>query len=107
MHVRNTYEAHFVVVDAKNYSGPVKKRAVIDIGNYLTKHGTGLFGILVTRNSSDRGADITRREQWFMHQKLIIIINDDDLRQMWTMAENGDDPAQHILQKIEDFRIAF
>ena len=107
MHVRNTYEGHFVVVDAKNYSGPVKKRAVIDIANYLTKHGTGLFGMLVTRSSSDRGADITRREQWFMHQKLIIVVNDDDLRQMWTMAESGDDPSQHIIQKIEDFRIAF
>jgi len=107
MHVRNTYEGHFVVVDAKNYSGPIKKRAVIDIANYLTKHGTGLFGMLVTRNSSDRGADITRREQWFMHQKMVIVVNDDDLRQMWTMAETGDDPSQHIIQKIEDFRIAF
>ena len=80
---------------------------MLDLGNYLSKPGTGLFGMLVTRNSSDRGADITRREQWFMHQKLVIVLNDDDLRQMWTMLKRGGDPSQHILQKIEDFRIAF
>lgn len=106
-YVRQTYAAHFIVADAKNYSGKVKKKDILQLSNYLSIHSTGLFGIIVTRDSADNGASVTRREHWFMHGKLIIVLNDADLRQMVTTRLEGGDPAEHIRQKIEDFRIAF
>ena len=50
---------------------------------------------------------MTRREQWIIHRKLIIILNDDDLNQMVSFASNRSDPGIVIRQKIEDFRLGF
>lgn len=106
LHMRQTYEAHYIVVDAKNYSSRVKKDDVLQIANYLNRHGTGLFGIIATRFEDDPGSLRTRRDQWVINQKLLIVLNDQDLLQMLAMKEAGDDPAVLIRQKVEDFRIA-
>jgi hypothetical protein len=105
--VRAHYEAHYIVVDAKNLVGGVTKAAVLQVANYLEAHGTGLFGIIVCRTASDRAAEVTRREQWAIHRKLIVVLNDEDLHQMLTMRESDLEPAELIRQKIEDFRLGF
>jgi hypothetical protein len=104
---RQHYQAHLVVVDAKNSASGVDKSAVLQVANYLEVHGTGLFGFIVGRNSSDRAAEVTRREQWAIHRKLIIVLNDADLLQMLAMRERGEEPAELIRQKVEDFRLGF
>lgn len=105
--LRDHYEAHYVVVDAKNYAGQVKKAAILQIANYLSAHGAGLFGMIVCRSAADRSAEFTRREHWMVQRKLIIVLNDDDLKQMAEFAANHSDPATVIRQKIEDFRLGF
>jgi hypothetical protein len=88
--MRTHYGAHYVVVDAKNYRGDVPKNAVLQVANYLSAHGAGLFGVIACRNGGDRSAEITRREQWALHRKMIVIINDDDdLRQMISNRHPG------------------
>lgn len=106
-YMRETYAAHFIVADAKNYTGKVKKKDVLQLANYLSPHGTGKFGFIVTRDSADNGAEVTRREQWFMHGKMIVLLNDADLGQMVAMKLAARDSAEHIRQKVEDFRLAF
>ncbi len=103
-YLRDIYEAHFLVVEAKNTSALVIKNAVLQVANYLSTQGLGLFGVIACRRGASRGAEVTRREQWIMHRKLIIVLNDDDLRQMVSSASNGEDPGIVIRQKIEDFR---
>ncbi|MEH0824552.1 MULTISPECIES: hypothetical protein [unclassified Micromonospora] len=104
--LRTHYRADHIVVDAKNLSGSLTKAHVLQICNYMTPHGTGLFGLLVTRKGSDKAADYTRREQWVLHGKLVVTLNDDDVQQMLSNYDLGDDPAIVIRQKIEDFRLA-
>jgi hypothetical protein len=106
MFMRTHYRADYVVVDAKNLTGFLTKSHVLQVCNYMTPHGTGLFGILATRNGSSRAADYTRREQWVLHGKLVIVLVDDDLQQMLRNLDSGDDPTVVIRQKIEDFRLA-
>jgi hypothetical protein len=103
--LRDHYKADFIVVDAKNSGSLVKKADVLQIANYLSLRGTGLFGIIMCRRGADRGAAWTIREQWVLHGKLIVTLNDDDVRQMITSKVSGDEPASTIRQKIEDFRL--
>jgi hypothetical protein len=105
--MRATYAADYIVVDSKNYVSKIKKNEVLQLSNYLNRHGTGLFGMIVARGASDRSAELTRREQWIVHNKLIISLNDDDLRQMLAMKQSAGDAADLIRQKIEDFRLGF
>jgi hypothetical protein len=106
-YLRNYYEAHYIVVDAKNYVGNVKKKEVLQLANYLSAHGVGLFGVIICRNGGDRSAEITRREQWVTYRKMIVILNDDDLRQMISLRTSDTDPSDLLRQKLEDFRLGF
>jgi hypothetical protein len=105
--LRDHYEAHYIVFDTKNYTGNVKKNDVLQLANYLNTHGAGLLGVLVCRNAADRSAEVTRREQWILHRKMIIVLNDHDLEQMQALFFEDDDPVKVIKQKIEDFRLSF
>jgi hypothetical protein len=97
--------ADFVVAEAKNLADPVRKAEVLQLANYLTRHGTGLVGMLLTRHGFGRDARWTSREQLLLHDKLIIGFSDDDYRQMLTTKRAGGDPSDLVRQRIEDFRL--
>lgn len=103
--MRVHYRADFVVAEGKNYTKPVSKNEVLQLANYLTHHGTGLVGVLLTRTGLDSAARWTCREQWLLHNKLIIGLDDGDYRQMLSTAQAGGDPSELIRQRIEDFRL--
>lgn len=45
------------------------------------------------------------REQWVQHNKLIVGLDDDDVRQMLVTRMAAGDPAELIRPKIIDFRL--
>jgi|SRR6185295_6807989 hypothetical protein len=77
----------------------------LQLANYLTRHGTGLVGVLLTRAGIDSTAQWVSREQWVLHDKLIIWLSDDDIKQMLLSRQAGSDPSELIQQRIEDFRL--
>lgn len=103
--LREQYSADYVVVDAKNYTDAIKKKEVLQIANYLKKHGTGLFGIIFTRVGASTSAKITMREQWAIYGKLIVVLNDDDVLSMLSTSTSGGNPDAIIRQRIEEFRL--
>jgi hypothetical protein len=103
--MRANYRADYIVVDAKNLAGLASKSHVLQISNYMSRHGTGLFGVIMTRRGSDRAALYTRREQWVLYGKMLIVLNDEDALQMLDNVISGDDPSLVIRQNIEDFRL--
>ncbi|OLE23717.1 MAG: hypothetical protein AUG49_15310 [Catenulispora sp. 13_1_20CM_3_70_7] len=103
--MRTHYQADFIVVDPKNYRKQVGKPEVLQVANYLTQHGTGLFGMIMTRVGADKSAEWTCREQWILHNKMIIILNDADVQQMLTAKGVGEEPSTVVRQAIEQFRL--
>ena len=104
--LRSNYGADYVVADAKNYKGRVKKKEVLQIANYLKPHGVGLFGLIICRTSGDPGCIVTVREQWLSHRKLVLILGDSDVESMLLAKSAGGDPEEILLQKIEEFRLS-
>jgi hypothetical protein len=104
--MRTEYSGDFIVVDAKNYSGKIKKPCVLQISNYLKKHGLGLFGMIICRNGEDRNSSQTLREIWAIERKLVIILTDNDVEKMLIEKSAGRSPEVILRQKIEDFRLA-
>jgi hypothetical protein len=103
--MRSHYEAHYIVVEVKNLTGGPGKREILQAANYLNPHGTGLFSIILARHAMNDTAKWICREQWVQHNKLIIGLDDDDVRQMLVTKMADGDPAELIRQKIEDFRL--
>ena len=102
--LREKYSADYVVVDAKNYSRKVKKNDILQISNYLKPHGAGLFGIIFSRKGGDSAGCLhTIREQWMVHQKLILVLDDTDVENMLVSSGGAEDI---IGAKIEEFRLS-
>jgi hypothetical protein len=100
-YLRQMYRVDHIVVDAKNYTEPIGKDELLQVANYLSPHGTGLFGIILTRTDDDRSAQYIRREQWITHNKMMIVLNGVDLEQMLSLQAGGEPPQMLIQQKIE------
>lgn len=104
--IRESYKGDYIVVDAKNYKGSVKKEEVLQIANYLKAHGAGLFGIITCRTKSEQDCIHVLREQWTAYRKLILILNDEDIETMLLARLSKRNPEVIISQKIEDFRLS-
>lgn len=104
--LRQTYKADYIVVDAKNYKNPISKNQVLQIANYLKPHGAGLFAIIATRSGVDRGAELTLREQWIVHSKMVLVLSDADLETMLLSSSSGGEPYKVLGQVIESFRLS-
>jgi hypothetical protein len=103
--LRLEYSAHYIVIDAKNHRGNVKKDSILQVANYLKTYGTGLFGLIVCRNGCDRSSTHLLREAWIVDRKLIIILTDYDLKEMLIAKSSRAQPETIIRQRIEDFRL--
>lgn len=106
-YIREKYSADYIVVDAKNYSRKVKKNDVLQIANYLKPHGVGKFGLIFSRNGGDAtGCEHTLREQWMVHEKMIIVLDDNDVEAMLKTVSAGGRADEIISRKIEEFRLS-
>ncbi|HWQ77052.1 MAG TPA: HNH endonuclease signature motif containing protein [Syntrophomonas sp.] len=104
--MRDQYHADYIVIDAKNSGMPIKKRDVLQIGNYLKRHGAGLFAMIFSRKGQAKNIEYTLSELWGTQGKLIVILSDNDIEQMLLLKMNGGSPVEVIQQKIEDFRLS-
>ncbi len=102
--LRQRYGADYILVDAKN-GARVKKSDVLQIANYLKPHGLGQFAMIVGRAGAERGVLAVLKEQWAFHQKMIIVLNDDDLEEMVLAYGSGREQTQVLSDKIQAFRI--
>jgi len=99
--------ADYLIVDAKNYSRKIGKTEVLQVANYLKPQGAGLVGLIFSRNGGDAaGCAHTLREQWLIHQKMILVFNDEDVESMLSAKEDGRGPEEVVGKKIEQFRLS-
>ncbi len=104
--LRDRYNAEFVVIETKNSSKTVTKQDVLQIANYLKKDGCGLFGIIISRKGLGKNTKDALRDKWLFDKKMIVVLDDIDIEQMILEKKNGNDPAELIKKKIEDFRLS-
>lgn len=104
--LQDKYTADYIVIDAKNYTKDIPKSSVLQMANYLKDFGAGLFGMVCSPCQPNKSAIHTQREQWLVHRKMIVCINNDDLVQMITIRADDGTPEDVIKQRIEDFRLA-
>jgi HJR/Mrr/RecB family endonuclease len=99
--IKDTYDGHYIVVDAKNYTDTISKKPVLEIAHYLKSYGCGMFGIIACRKGESKSSKSAIREQWIGNKKLIIVIDDNDLQEMLKINS----PEEVIRRKIADFRM--
>jgi len=62
-----------------------------------------MFGIIVTRIGFAESGQARQNEVWWSDGKLVVCLNDADLKQMLGMKEAGAQPSFVIDKKIREF----
>ncbi len=104
--VREIYQGHYLVVDAKNYSDPLSKRPILDISHYLKPYGCGMFSIITSRKGYGSAGKHAAKEQWIGSKKMIVSLSDDDLLKMLDLKKEGAPPEDVIKKYISNFRMS-
>lgn len=65
-----------------------------------------MFAIITTRRGANKGAELTIREQWMAHNKMILVITDNELEAMLLASSSGGKAYKVIGQVIENFRLS-
>ena len=103
--IRSIYSAHYIVVDAKNYTGKIGKRPVLELAHYLKSYGCGLFGIIVSRLGPGPAAIHAIGEHWIGDKKMIVSLSDDHVIEMVKTKANGGRPEELLRSRIGEFRM--
>ncbi len=107
--IREDYDAKYIVFEFKNYSSDgsdIDKQEVLQIDDYLKKT-IGRFGIICSKKTPNKSGQEKRKDIFIEHNKLILFINNDDLKEMLLRKYKKMDPSDVIIDKIDEFNLKF
>ena len=105
-HLRNAYGALAIIVDSKNYAGPLPKDQIVVTSKYFGTKKLGNFGLIVTRQEVDQSGRKEQADRWVHHDEMIVCLSDADLEEMVTRKIEGERPAVVIDRQIRAIRQA-
>lgn len=116
--IRDDFDAHGVIVDAKNYKDEIDRDIVVNFeSKYIKGHGTGRFGIICARkvpeetkkivalNERVPGAIKAQKDLFTKDpQKLIILLGEEDIINMLNMKASSQNPTDLLRERIFTLR---
>jgi hypothetical protein len=102
--LRLELEARMPLVEFKNFDGPIGKEEIDQTRNYLT-NALGRFALVCSREEPSPQAKLRRNQVYTHDRKVILFLQDGDLREMLRMKERGEDPAFFLMDLVELFYI--
>ncbi|WP_459195752.1 TIR domain-containing protein [Wukongibacter baidiensis] len=109
--IRNDYEAKYLVFEFKNYTldstgSDIDKHVVNQVKNYLTQT-IGNLGFVCSKKEPSRSGYEARKSAYIENKKLIIFINNKHLKDMLIKKHRKEEPADVIIDLIDEFNINF
>lgn len=95
------YQTKFVVFEYKNYSDYVSQNLIYITEKYLFPVALRNVAFIISRKGFDSNAQRAALGCLKESGKLIISLDDNDLIQMIHMKENGEEPSDYLLDKVE------
>jgi hypothetical protein len=107
---RNDYQAHYVVLDSKNYTNSIGRDQVREVASkYLDAKGVGLFAIIISRQEPSPTAKDECFKRWRKRDdgEMILLLTDEHLRNMIKRKETGQAPEKELKDLIDTFRMGY
>jgi hypothetical protein len=107
--IRDDYDAKYIVFEFKNYSengSDIDKQVLLQIDDYLKKT-IGRFGIVCSKKSPNKSGLEKRKDVFIENNKLILFVNNENLKEMLLRKHKNMDPSDVIIDLIDDFNLKF
>ncbi|KZL39469.1 hypothetical protein VT47_09865 [Pseudomonas syringae pv. syringae] len=101
--IRKISATRFMVAEFKNYPDPVGQREVESIQQYLYTKAMRTFGVLCSRKPPSSSALLARRRAWVEADKLILLLCDEDLKDLVRARSYGEKPTDVLDAQLGEF----
>jgi hypothetical protein len=96
--------ARLVPFEFKNYDASgIGKDEVLQTSHYLKQQTMGRLAVMCLRKPPDDAAHRTRNTIFSEHGKVILFVTTEQLIEMLYIKERGDDPADLLVDLLEEF----
>ena len=95
------YNSHFVVFEFKNYTDKIDQNLIYITEKYLFDAALRNVAFIISRKGFSDAAKFAAEGCLKEHGKLILDVTQDDLMKM--LKSPSDNPADHLLTKLEEF----
>lgn len=107
--IRDDYDAKYIVFEFKNYSengSEIDKQVLLQIDDYL-KRTIGRFGIICSKKTPNKSGLEKRKDVYIENNKLILFLNNEDMKEMLLRKHKKMDPSDVIIDLIDEFNLKF
>jgi hypothetical protein len=94
-----------VLFEFKNYSKPITQDQIFTTERYLYLRGLRSVGFIVARNGGSKKAVAASKGALRENGKLLMILDNTDLKIMLDMKDAGLSASDHLSDKLDDFLI--
>lgn len=101
--IKRISSTRFMVAEFKNYTDAVGQREVESIQQYLYKKAMRMFGVLCSRKQPSESALLARRRAWVEADKLILLLSDEELKDLVRARSYGDKPTDVLDTQLGEF----
>ena len=95
------YHTKFVVFEYKNYKEQISQNLIYITEKYLFPVALRNVAFIISRKGFDQNAQAAALGCLRESGKLVVDLKDEDLLQMVDMKENGEEPSDYLLEKVE------
>jgi Restriction endonuclease len=101
--IKRTCQTRFMVAESKNYTESVRQREVESIQQYLYSKAMRMFGVLCSRSQPSQSALLARRRAWVEAGKLILLLSDEELKDLVRAKSYGEKPTDVLDAQLGEF----
>ena len=96
------YRTKFVVFEFKNYKEMISQNLIYISEKYLYSPALRNVAFIISRKGFDGNARKAAKGCLIEHGKLILELKDEDLLCMLNLKDNGQEPSDYLMEKVED-----
>lgn len=104
--IENYFSSKYIIFEFKNYIDKITQKEVYTTEKYLYKTALRTVAILFTRNGVDKNGIKAIKGTLRENGKLIIVLDDRDIKQMIYAKEHGEDYIQILINKLDKMLVS-
>lgn len=103
--IKNYFKTKYIIFEFKNYGKKISQKEIVITEKYLYKQALRSVSIIISRKGLNDNAQKVKRGILRENGKLIIDLNDEDLKKMIDLVYHGDSATDYLSEKLDDILI--
>lgn len=103
--IENYFKTKYIIFEFKNYGKKISQKEIVITEKYLYKQALRSVSIIISRKGLNDNAQKVKRGILRENGKLIIDLNDEDLKKMIDLVYRGDSATDYLSEKLDDILI--